>query len=328
MSREASISGIGSYHPKNLIENSYFNKRYGEDVDTWLKTNLNIHQRYYSDEDECSSDMAVQASKKALAKANLKASDIDLIIVSTDTPDYISPNTASVVHYKLQTLNASAIDINTACSGFPTALDMAGKYIKSDENYTHVLVIAVYNMSKFLNMDDKKTATLFADGAGAVILSASEKVGYLGAELKTLSDYVNVMGIYGGAASAPSTVESIQENKQKLVFNERMDPSINPTHWPKMIHKLLKKINKKISDIDHIIFTQLNQRAIDETMNSLKLDLSKAHKIIQDVGYTGSASIPMAFVSAVEKNLIKKGDFVLFVGSGGGLTMAATAIIY
>jgi len=199
MKRNAKIISTAMYAPDNVITNQYFNELLGEDVDSWLVENLTIRERRWCDEDESTADLAYKTAKKAIEKAGLKPDDLDLIIISTDTPEYISPSTATVVQYRLGAKRAGTFDVNTACAGFVTVLDMAAKYICSDEQYNNILVIGAYAMSKFLNKKDKKTVTLFADGAGAAILqSTSEDSGFLGSLLHTEGQYHDWMGIYRG----------------------------------------------------------------------------------------------------------------------------------
>ncbi|MCX8056098.1 MAG: ketoacyl-ACP synthase III, partial [Ignavibacteria bacterium] len=172
--RNAVIKGIGSYAPERVLTNQFFNELLGEDVDTWLQENLTIKERRWCNQNQSTADLCIEAAKVALQNANISAEDLDLIIVATDTPEYISPSTSSVVQYRLGAKKAGTFDINTACAGFVTALNVGSKFIMADEHYKNVLVIGAYAMSKYLDLQDKKTVTLFADGAGAVVLSAEE----------------------------------------------------------------------------------------------------------------------------------------------------------
>jgi len=186
MKRNAKIIATGMYAPENIVTNEYFNDLLGEDVGTWLEENLTIKERRWCKEDESTADLTEKVSEIVLKKANLTPEELDLIIVSTDTPEYISPSTASVLQYRIGAKNAGTFDVNTACAGFVTAVDMGAKYIQSDERYNNILVIGAYAMSKYLNLQDKKTVTLFADGVGAVILqSTNEDVGWQSSQLHT-----------------------------------------------------------------------------------------------------------------------------------------------
>ena len=163
MSRRAGIYGTGLYAPERVVRNAEFNERYGMDVDAFLRENRNIHERHFMAPDQATSDLIVPAARDALAAAGIGPEALDLIIVSTDTPDYISPPTASVVQHKLGAVRAGTFDVNSACAGFVTALDMASKYVVADERYQAILVVGAYGMSKYLDWDDYKLATLFAD---------------------------------------------------------------------------------------------------------------------------------------------------------------------
>ena len=159
--KKAIITGIGSHTPDQEIPNSYFNETLGEDVDAWLRENVNIQTRRWCKEDESVADLCEAAAKEALKDAGLDAKDLDLIVISTDTPEYVSPSTASVIQDRLGAKKAGTFDLNTACAGFVTAMDVSAKYIAADERYKNVLVIGGYAMSKYLNQEDKKTVTLF-----------------------------------------------------------------------------------------------------------------------------------------------------------------------
>ncbi|TXF89148.1 ketoacyl-ACP synthase III [Neolewinella aurantiaca] len=325
--RNAKISACGAYAPARVIPNAYFNELLGEDVDTWLRTNVEIFERRWSAPDESCADLAEHAARQALERASLKADQLDLIIVATDTPEFVSPSTASVVQARLGAGNAGTFDINTACAGFVTALDIGSKYVRSDEAYNRVLIIGAYAMSKYLNMEDKKTVTLFADGAGAVVLESTEKEGegFLASELRSKGEYNEWMGIYGGATRYPNTPESMANHQHQLQFVHRFPKELNPLTWSDMARKLSDRTNVAPPQVDHYFITQININAIRETLNLLEADEAKAHTIMHHYGYTGSACIPMAFNDAWEKGLVKPGELVYFIGSGGGLAFASAA---
>jgi len=326
MKRNAKIISTGYYVPEKVFPNSYFNELLGEDVDTWLTENLTIRERRWCSENESTADLVEEASKLALKNAGLTPKDLDLIIVATDTPEYISPSTASVVQYRLNAKKAGTFDLNTACAGFVTALDVAAKYIRSDENYNNILVVGAYAMSKYLDMKDKKTVTLFADGAGAVVLSSTnENTGFLGSKLYTEGQYHDWMGIYAGGTHKKSNQQVLDNKDHLLKFVKKFPKEINPTTWTSMISELAGRLNYKISDIDKIFFTQININSIRETLDNLSLDMSKTHTVMDRFAYTGSACIPMALADAVEQGQLKKDDLVFFMSSGGGLAFATAA---
>lgn len=323
--RNAVILSTGSFAPEWVLPNSYFDELLGENVSTWLRENLTIRERHWCKENESTSFLCIGAANRALENAKLKPEDLDLIIISTDTPEYISPSTASVVQYKLGAKNAGTFDINTACAGFVTALDVASKYIRSDERYKHILVVGAYAMSKYLDMSDKKTVTLFADGAGAVILSSIENSdrGFLTSELCTEGQYHDWMGIYAGGTFQPVNEKVIANKDHLLKFAKKFPKEINPVIWTRTINKLTKKINVSPQQIQKYFFTQLNINSIYETLDNLNVPRDRAHTIMENFGYTGSACIPMALDDANQKGKLKEGDLIVFMGSGGGLAFAS-----
>lgn len=325
--RNAIIISSGAYVPEQVIPNSYFNELLGQDVDTWLRENVHIYERRWCKDDESTADLAEAAARQAMERASVKAEDLDLIIISTDTPEYISPSTASVVQHRLGAKNAGTFDINTACAGFVTAMDIATKYIRSDEQYNTVLVIGAYAMSKFLNKQDKKTVTLFADGAGAVVMKANNdrSKGFLASELISRGEYAEWMGIYGGAAHKPISDEVLTNHDHQLKFVRKFPKELNPEYWSKMAKNLYERTGSKAGDIAKYFITQININSIWETLDILEEPREKGHTIMHYYGYTGSACIPMSFNDAMEKELVKEGDLVFFIGSGGGLTFASAA---
>lgn len=329
--RRAVIRGTGMYAPERIVTNAEFNTMYGKDVDSFLREKRNIIERRYMAPEQATSDLIVPAAEDALKAAGLKASDLDLIIVSTDTPDYLSPATAAVVQYRLGAKNAGAFDINSACAGFVTALDMANKYMLADAHYRHVLVVGAYGMSKYINFDDYKIATLFADGAGAVVLSAVDGDDSRGIGPATLfadGQYHDYMGVYAGGTRTPMTHAVLEQRKHLLDFAKKIPIETNGTHWPRLTRILLDRLHKQPTDIDHFLMTQINIQSIHEALDNLGLPRSKSHNIMDRYGYTGSACLPMALHDAVAQKKLKKGDLVFLLGSGGGLSMAACSLVW
>ncbi|GAB1404664.1 ketoacyl-ACP synthase III [Lentimicrobium sp.] len=328
--RNAIIHSTGAYVPQRVVTNAYFDELLGENVSDWLVENVHIHERRWAAENESTADLCIPAAKQAIERGGLKPEDIDLLIISTDTPEFISPSTSSKVQYELGLVNAGTFDINTACAGFVTALDTAAKFIKADEQYRYVMVIGAYAMSKYLNMQDKKTVTLFADGAGVVILKAEEtqNQGFLASELLTKGQYYGYMGIYAGGTYQPVTHEAIERKDHLLKFVQKFPKELNPEMWSKMAIDLTNRIGQSPEAVDHYFLTQININSIWETMDMLNVPRNKAHTIMQYYGYTGSACIPLAFDDAVTRGKVKRGDLLVFIGSGGGLAFASAAFRY
>ncbi|NOX61404.1 MAG: ketoacyl-ACP synthase III [Chloroflexi bacterium] len=322
----ARITSTGRYVPEKTLTNDDMNAILGENVGDWLVENVGIRERHVMAEDETTSDMVVAAAHQALARAQLEAADLDLIIVATDTPDYISPATASVVQAKLGAVDAGTFDVNCACAAWVTALDMAARYIITDADYQHILVAGGYGMTKFVDWSDKKTCTLFADGAGAVIVSAADEPGFLAGKLLARGEYHDALGVYTGGTYRPAIPENVARfGKPKVQFVRKFPATFNSDNWPPLIQATLRKAGLTLDDIDFFLFTQLNLRTIEMVMEKLGQPLEKTHWIMDKWGYTGSACIPMALDDALEQGKgPKPGDHVIFCASGGGLAMAVS----
>ena len=322
--RNAVIKSVAAYAPEQVIPNSYFDEILGEDVNTWLVENLTIRERRWCGKKESTVDISVNAANLALERAEIKSEELDLIILSTDTPEYISPSTASVVQYRLNAVNAGTFDINTACAGFVTALDVGSKFIRADDSYNNILVIGAYAMSKYLDLTDKKTVTLFADGAGAVVLTSESSVdtGFQVSELYSEGKYHDWMGIYAGGTYMSMNSDVLDRKDHLLKFVRKFPKEINPATWTKMVKNNCDRINISPGDIDHYFMTQININSIRQTLDYLGVPHEKAHTIMDCYGYTGSACIPMTLNDAYEKGKLNRGERILFIGSGGGLAFA------
>ena len=326
MTRYAQIVSTGRYIPKKIVTNQDLNQILGEDVDAWLVENVGIRERHVMAENETTSDLLVAASRQAIERANIKPTDLDLIIVATDTPDYLSPATASVVQAKLGATNTGTYDINCACAAWVTGLDMAARYIATDSDYRNILVAGGYGMTKFLDWHDKYTATLFADGAGVVIVRAGDAPGFLSGKLMANGIYHDAMGIYTGGTYRPATPEVIaQLGKPRVQFVKKFPKTFNSDNWPALVRNVVTKAGLTLDDIQFFLFTQLNLRTIEYVMDNLGQPMSKTHWIMDKWGYLGSACIPAALDDAIERGKgPKPGDHVVFCATGGGMAMAAS----
>lgn len=305
----ARIASTGRAVAPQLITNADLDKRLGQNVSDWLIKNVGIEQRYILADGQQPSDLAATACAQALQRAGVEPKDVDLVIVATDTPDTPSPATASVVQHKLNATRAGTFDVNCACAGWVTALDMGAKYIAADSAYRNVLVAGTYGMSRHLDWTDKTTCTLFADGAGAVLLQAGKEPGHLSGQLYADGSWHDALGIYG---------------KGVVQFARRFPSSYNVDHWPRMLNAAADKAGVKLQDIGLFVFTQLNLRTIEEVMQRLEQPLSRTHWVMNKWGYTGSACILMTLDDAAQAGKVKRGDLVAFCGSGGGVSMAAS----
>ena len=328
--RDARIIGTGVYVPERIVSNAELSANLGQDIDEFVSTIVGIKERRIAAENESSADLATAAAERALKDAGVAAADLDLILLATDTPEYISPATSVVVQQRIGALNAGTFDINCACAGFVTTLDAAFKYIKADDAYNNVLIIGCYAMSKFVDWNDKKTSTLFADGAGAMVLRAVEdEKHFLASKLVADGSYHNYMGIFAGGTREPITAEVLKKNDtNRLRFAQKYPPEVNIIGWPKIVNDVAAKAGLSLADVDMFLWTQVNLSTIKIVMQEMQIPEEKTHTIMQKWGYTGSACIPMVFHDALEAGKIKRGDTIVMCASGGGLNMACVAMKY
>ncbi len=326
MPRNPQIIATGSYVPERIVTNAEVDAMLGDNTSDWLLANVGIRERRWMSPEQVTSDLIVQASQKALEHAGITAADLDLIIVSTDTPDYLSPSTSVVVQHKLGAEKAGCYDINSACAGWVTALDQGARYLLTEPTFKYILVTGGYGMSRYLDLSDKKTANLFADGAGAVILGTGSESGFLGSNLLAVGSFHDALGIYSGGTFRPVTQENFSNfGSPKVEFVKKFPKTFNTEYWPKLMQGALDKAGLSFDDIDHYYFTQLNLRTIEFMMELLKQPISKTHWIMDKWGYTGSPCVVMALDDAIAQGKgPKAGEKILFCASGGGITMAAS----
>ena len=326
MHRNPHILATGSYVPQRVVTNAEIDALLGENTSDWLLANVGIRERRWMAPEQVTSDLIVEASQKALERAGINAADLDLIIVSTDTPDYLSPSTSVVVQYKLGAEKAGCYDVNSACAGWVTALDQGARYLMTDPALRYVLVAGGYGMSRYLDLKDKKTANLFADGAGAVVLGVGEEAGFLGSNLLAVGAFHDALGIYSGGTSRPASAENLaQFGPPKVEFVKKFPKTFNTEYWPKLMQGALDKAGLSFDDVDHYYFTQLNLRTIEMMMEVLQQPIHKTHWVMDKWGYTGSPCVVMALDDAIAQGKgPKPGEVILFCASGGGISMAAS----
>ena len=326
MKRYTQILATGSYVPERVVTNHEIDQLLGESTSEWLVNNVGIKERRWMAEDQTTSDLITEASRVALERAGVKPEELDLIIVSTDTPDYLSPGTSVVVQHKLGAEKAGCYDLNSACAGWVTALDQGARYLLTEESARYVLVTGGYGMSRFLDFGDKKTANLFADGAGAAVLGVGDEPGFLASNFLAKGEYHDALGIYSGGVFRPSTPENYQEYGKPVVqFVKKFPKTFNTEYWPKLMEGALQKAGLTFDDVDLFLMTQLNLRTIEYMMDLLKQPIENAHWVMDKWGYTGSPCVVMALDDAVNtRNKPEPGDVILFCASGGGISMAAS----
>lgn len=324
--RHAQILSTGAYVPERVITNAEMDELLGQETSEWLIKNVGIRERRWMTPDQTTSDLVVAASQQALARAGVRPEALDLLIVSTDTPDYLSPGTSVAVQDKLGAVNAGCYDVNSACAGWVTALDQGARYIATDPDMRYVLVAGGYGMSRFLDLSDKRTANLFADGAGAVVLGAGDAPGFLASKLHARGEFHDALGIYTGGAYRPCTPENLEQyGPPRVQFVKKFPATFNTEHWPPLIDAALEKAALTRDDVDLYLFTQLNLRTIEAMMDVLGQPLEKTHWVMHKWGYTGSPCVAMALDDAIQQGRgPAPGDVVLFCTSGGGISIAVS----
>lgn len=314
------IVGVGHYCPENAVSNDQLSNL----VDTsheWIVKRTGICERKIST-GENTVDLAVKASINAMKMANCTPEDIDLIVVATTSPDRIMPSTACSVQSVLGCNNAAAFDVSAACSGFLYASIIANSLIKNGGG-SKALVIGSEVLSRIVNWNDRNTCVLFGDGAGAAILEASSD------NSRIISTYFGSDGKTGAKALTANQftintpfAESSLEREEHIQMDGREVFKFAISIIPKVVNKLLENSGEDISNIKYIIPHQANLRIIDDAAKKLNISKDKFYVNLESYGNTSAASIPIAFSEVVEKNLIKKGDKVILVAFGGGLTWA------
>lgn len=323
----ATIISTGSYLPEIEVSNdalrAKFNAQVPEFVDK-MELATGIRSRWYAPADWAASDLALRAARQALDRAGKTAEEVDLIILGTDSPDYITPATSVVLQAKLGAKNAGTFDVACACASFPTAMSNAAGLMATNPGLKTVLVVAVYQMHK-LAAENDPMLFFYGDGAGAAVLERSEEQGFISAAFQADGTYAEKWLIQAGGTVEPATEAAVREGRTAVRMIERYPPEINNDGWPRLVRKVAENGGFALSDIDFLIFTQVRKPTIELVMKSLELPMEKTHMIMEQWGYTGSACIPMALDDALQQKKIKPGDLVVMIGSGVGYNQAATA---
>lgn len=326
MTRSATIIGTGRYLPPIERPNADMRARFGEVIDKF-EAATSIKTRFYAPDSWATSDLAVEAAKAALANAGIKPEQLDMILLGTDSPDYTTPATSVVVAHKLGAVNAGTFDIGCACASFPTGLVQAAGMIAINPYMKYILVIGAYMMHKLADWQNDPVSFYYGDGAGAAVLTASNKPGFISSTFFADGSYHPNWGIYAGGTFEPATVEAVQAGRTQVRFISPFPAAVNNEGWPRRMRELAAHGNFDLQDIDLAIFTQVRYASIELVMADLGLPLSRAHWIMDRFGYTGSACLPMCFDEARELGKIKPGDLVTFVGSGVGYNQAGAAFV-
>jgi len=321
----ARITGTGSYLPENILTNLDLEKMV-DTSDDWIMERTGIKERRIAGEKQAASDLAYEASRAALKSAGLKAKDIELIIIASVSGDMPLPATACILQDKLDAKKAAAFDVNAACSGFVYSLSVADAFIRA-RTYRRVLVVGAEVLSKFTDWEDRTTCVLFGDGAGAVVLEATEEDrGIVSTKLHSDGSLWELLHAPGGGSRNPASKETVKKRLHfiRMKGNETFKVAVRALE--SLVVETLKENRLKTSDIALLIPHQANLRIIQATADRLGLPLDKVMINLDRYGNTSAASVPIALDEAVKSGKVRNGDYILLEAFGGGLTWASALI--
>ncbi|HEY7241479.1 MAG TPA: beta-ketoacyl-ACP synthase III [Burkholderiales bacterium] len=312
------IVGTGSYLPARVMDNEEFARRL-ETSDAWIRERTGIARRHIADEGQTSSDLALEASKRALAAAGVAASEIDLIVVATSTPDFIFPSTACLLQAKLGSKGCAAFDVQAVCTGFIYALATADSFIRSGMN-KKALVVGAEVFSRILDWNDRGTCVLFGDGAGAVVLVSSEQPGIHASRLHADGSQTGLLSVPGNVARGKIVGSPFLQMNGQGVFKfavRVLDESARET---------VAAAGMRLADIDWLIPHQANVRILEATARKLELPREKLVVTVDHHGNTSAASVPLALDEFVRSGKIRPGERLLLQGVGGGFTWGSSLV--
>jgi 3-oxoacyl-[acyl-carrier-protein] synthase-3 len=316
------IVAVGRYAPPRVVTNEDFQKWGLDTSDEWITSRTGMKRRHWVDANSATSDLAVEAGKRALAKAGLTANDIDCYVVASATPDYSFPATACITASRLGAKDKAAFDIEIACSGFIYGLTVVSGLIRSGV-YKRVMLIGAETLSKLIDIKERSTAVLFGDGAGAVILEASEENSFLSSELGSDGSRPELLRVHASGSRKRVDAQALLDGETFIRMDGREIFKFAVTKMIDATGIALRKANLTKADLDYLIPHQANRRIIDAAAKYLEMPPEKVVVNIEEYGNTSSASIPMALEEAVEDGRIKPGNVIVFVGFGGGLSWGA-----
>ncbi len=317
------IIGTGGYLPEKVLTNADIEKIV-DTTDQWIVERTGIHERHIAAPGETTCDMSEVAARRAIEAAGIQASDIDLIVVATTTPDRIFPSTACLLQRRLDIHGPAAFDLQAACTGFIYALGVADKFIRSG-SARNVLVVGAETMSRIVDWTDRGTCVLFGDGAGAVVLGASDEPGILSTHLHSDGIYENLLTIPYGISQG---FENIQQGSAyvKMQGNEVFKVAVNTLG--RIVDETLAANQLEKSDVDWLVPHQANIRIIEATAKKLKMPMERVVVTVGEHGNTSAASVPLALDVAVRDGRIRRGDTLLLEAFGAGFTWGSALSMY
>ena len=319
------ITGVGKYLPEDILTNDHISKM----VDTsheWIVERTGIHERRIAKDSIAASDLGTEAARAALEDANVKPEDIDLIIVATTTADHAFPSTACIIQKNLGLTKAAAFDLSAACSGFVYGMATASTFISSGA-YEKILVIGTEVFSKIINWKDRNTCILFGDGAGACVLERCEDgYGILSFDLGSDGAGGDCLVVPAGGSRLPASIDTVNKDLHYVQMDGKEVFKFGARIMERATQNALEKANLTTEDLDFLVPHQANIRILDSAAKKLKIDKNKLCINLEKYGNMSSASIPVTLEENVKNGKIQKGDIVVLVGFGAGLTWGSMAI--
>lgn len=315
------IAGTGSYLPEKVVTNKDLEKMV-DTSDEWIRERTGIKRRHLAADNETTSDLALAAASKALDMAGIGAEDLDLIVLGTATPDKVFPSTACIVQRRLGIGGCAAFDVHAACSGFVYGLDVADRFVRTGAAQ-NALVIGAETLSRITNWEDRATAVLFGDGAGAVVLQASDEPGIISTHIHADGQYEDLLQVQQGISSGYDAVRAEQayiEMNGNAVFRRAV------ATLDSIARETLDKNNVDKHDLDWFVPHQANMRIISAAAKKLDMPMERVIVTVDEHANTSAASIPLAFDAAVRDGRIKRGEMVLFEAFGAGFTWGSALL--
>jgi len=327
MTLYAHITGWGMHVPEKILTNEEISKIV-DTTDEWIQERSGIKTRRIAGKDDSSASLGAEAALNALKVAQIHPRDIDLIVVATSTPEHIFPSTASIIQNQIGAINAGAFDISAACTGFIFALNMVSQAIKTS-SIKSAVVIGTETLSRIMDWTDRGTCVLFGDGAGALVLQASEKPGgVISAIMRSDGSGADLLSVPAGGSAQPATEETLAQGLHFVKMNGREVFRFATRVMARASQEAIEKAGLNTEDISLFIPHQANKRIIEAAARGLKLPIERFAMNVDKYGNTSTASIPIATVEAFEEGKLRSGDNIVMVGFGSGLTWGAVSLIW
>ena len=319
----ARIAGIGSFLPEKVVTNKDLEKVM-DTSDEWIQERTGIKRRHIVDDSEFTSTIGVEAARRAMSDAGVSAEDIDLIVVGTCTPDKVFPSTACIIQHQLGIKGCAAFDVNAACSGFLYGLDLADRYIRTGGAKT-ALVIGAETLSRITNWEDRGTAVLFGDGAGCVVLQASDVPGILATHIHADGQYEDLLQVNSGVSVG---YEKMQAGEAFIEMNGNAVFKRAVATFDNISRETVADLDGELGDIDWFVPHQANMRIIKAAAKKLGMSMERVIATVDEHANTSGASIPLALDQAVKDGRIKRGDTLMFAAFGAGFTWGSAMVKY